>query len=419
MLTLFNTSRLIIILLVVCISQSVCADNKRFELTHFWQEKSEREALEIVKNEFTSRHPIDWVEVVYPSFEEQRTAALKRITQGYPPEAVQWHPSGELRKLQELKVLRNIDISSLNLSPEHRIPQVITDLVSDNGQLIVLPIGVHGENWLWFNKAIYSKLQLTYPKTWLELIAQAKTIKAAGYMPVAMGQDIWSRRLVYTVILNALSKDAYLQLVFKGDPNSADLPEVRQAFDILAELRELGNTAEKDTTWVNATRKVANGEAAILIMGDWANKEFQSLGKKIGTDYDCMLAPSKNPTYMIVVDSFVFPKVPGKTTDNFHTLFSRVALDPKIQKEYTLRKGSIPVLTGISPDGYDKCSQIGIKMLNDESKLVLSTSSITNVDNGAILEALVNEFWDTHMTPDEVIKQLKHDLQSANLSIVF
>jgi glucose/mannose transport system substrate-binding protein len=408
------------LLLAVLTGQAAWSDDRRFEITHFWKEQSEREALDIIKNEFIKRHAVDWVEIIYPSFEDQRVVTLKRIVQGYPPDVVQWHPSGELRKLQEMQVLNNVDTSSIKLDPDHKIPKIITDLVSDNGRFIVLPISIHGENWIWFNKKIYTRLKLDYPKSWDELIEQARLIRAAGYAPVAIGRDVWNRRLLYTVILNSLSKEAYLELMFEGDPNAADRPEVKQAFEIMAELRALSSNGDNDATWVDAVRMVANEKAAMTVMGDWANKEFRSLGLKPGIDYECRLPPAKEKTLMIVVDAFVFPKNPKSPNSNIHNLFSEVVLDPKIQQSYTLKKGSLPVVQGIPFSAYDTCSQIGMKMLNgDESKLVLSTSSITVLDNGAIVEALSDEFWNTKMTPDEVIKQLKHDLQAATLSIVF
>ena len=389
-------------------------DPQRFEIMHIWKEQSEHEAVDVLKKAFVEKYDINWVESPGTSFENLRRSTLRRIMQGYPPNAAQWYPSGELSRLQEMRVLNYIDDTAAKLDLAHRMPKVIFDIVSTEEHFVLLPTNAHVENWVWFNRKIYHKLKLPYPESWQQLIEQAKTIQQAGYTPIAVGKQMWNRRLIFTAILTSLSKEVYFDMMFNDALHAVKSDAVRQAFEVMSQLRSYSTARGKIDGWAEATKMVAENKAAMQFMGDWANEEFRTHGLQLGVDYDCRLVPD-NSSLIIVVDGFIFPKISNAPANsNLHNEFAEVVLDPKVQHDFNLLKGSMPVIKGIPPDDFNECSKLGMRRLDSDTNVLPSPTSITVLDHGAIIEAVVDEFWNSDMSVDKAIEQLQSELAIVN-----
>ena len=74
-----------------------------------------------------------------------------------------------------------------------------------------VPLGVHRNGVLWFNKAIFDEHGLTAPTTWDEFFAAADTLKAAGVTPLALGdKDGWTAlNLFEQILLSQLGPEDY------------------------------------------------------------------------------------------------------------------------------------------------------------------------------------------------------------------
>ncbi|MEZ5592930.1 MAG: ABC transporter substrate-binding protein, partial [Gammaproteobacteria bacterium] len=270
----------------------------------------------------------------------------------------------------------------------------------------------HGENWAWYNRAIYRQLNLAYPRNWNEFLLQAPRIKAAGYLPLAIGASGWQLRILFTDILIGIGgRKTYLQLI-SGNRAGLNPAMLLQTMQILGALRQYSPPDGSELRWDEATRLVINDQAAVQFMGDWAKSEFLAAGKIVGQDFDCQLAPGNGLAYVTVIDAFAFAKTTDLRQQAAQRLIAEHILSPEIQHAFSLVKGSIPVNKNVDMDGFDHCAQIGIKIIRDDNAVVPAPSLVAaHVQSGA-LGANLTEFWrDSMMSPEQAVQQLVTDLQ--------
>ena len=132
-----------------------------------------------------------------------------------------------------------------------------------------------------YNKAIFSKLGLSIPRTWDDFLAAAAKIKAAGITPIAVGyKDMWPTQLIpYEMGPTALFRDdptfnqelASGQKTFAGDATWQGMLSDTEA------LAKDGyfNTGPNGTTYNQAVQLMATGQAAMMVMGNWAIPNVQ------------------------------------------------------------------------------------------------------------------------------------------------
>src|SRR4029079_16273547 len=127
-----------------------------------------------------------------------------RMAGGDPPDAFQIHGGAELldnwvkgndltQPLTDLYAAEGLN---------DKFPQGIVDLVSLDGVPYSVPLGVHRNGVLWYNKDVFEKNGVTAPTTWEEFFAVADTLKAAGITPLALGdKDGWTALNLFEQIL--------------------------------------------------------------------------------------------------------------------------------------------------------------------------------------------------------------------------
>ena len=78
-------------------------------------------------------------------------------------------------------------------------------------------------------------------------------------------------------------------------------------------------------------------------MGDWAFGELNNKGKKDGTDFSHVTFPGTGEIFDFVGDAFVIPAENAPNAEAEKVWLTQL-LDPKVQSEFNLKKGSAPVI---------------------------------------------------------------------------
>lgn len=382
----------------------------RFEVTHFWSAPSERAAFEVISDEFRRRHQVRWIERALGSSDAVRERALQRIVEGYPPNAVLWHPSPEIWDLYDMGVIHPLTGVARKLRLEDKLPRIVLDAVVTGGEYVSLPTNVHGENFVWYSRRLYKKLGFEYPDTWERLLEQARAMHEAGIPAVAMGRGEWEKRILFLSVLNALNTQTYVALLSTGDPALADKSEVLRSFEIMAALRDASRPGGEAPDWAAAAARVAEGEAGMQFMGDWVNKELKTRGYTLAADYACRLPPGDDPAFMVLVDGFMFPRV-GADKTALHEAFAEIVLDSSIQVEFALKKGALPVVKGVSDERFDECANIGLRALQDPARQAPSPAVFTSLSFGTVIQSVAARFWTSDgMSPRQAAAALREEL---------
>lgn len=114
----------------------------------------------------------------------------------------------------------------------------------------------------------------------------------------------------------------------------------------------------QDRTWVQATKMLIDGEAAVYFMGDWVKPIFDKNNFPYGDKgYLCMPVPGTEEVFLSNVDSFVFPDS-GYIHRDGQAALAEIIMSNHVQREFNLHKGSIPVRSDVPLTDYDECSQL-------------------------------------------------------------
>lgn len=151
---------------------------------------------------------------------------------------------------------------------------VAKNVVSADGKIYGSPNNSMSMGGVVYNKKIFNQLGLKIPTTWKEFLQNCEKIKAAGVVPVCYScKENWTAQLLPLIGWYEIEKkhpDA-AKLINSNKMKMADIPEYVSDFQKLSELKEKGyiNKDYLAVTYDNAQKMIANGDAAMYLMGSW------------------------------------------------------------------------------------------------------------------------------------------------------
>ena len=326
-----------------------------FEFFSFWTAPGEAEGLDALLRVFSNAHPnvvVTNATVESGGGAEARVLLGQRMAAGRPPDSFQIHAGHELTdtyvasdKMESLTLLFQEEGWLTAMPPE------LVDILSFNGEIYSVPVNIHRANVLWYNKSVFAQHNLQPPTTWQEFFVVADVLQAAQITPLGLGQNWTQVALLENVLLSTLGPDAYRGL-FTGVTawDGAQVTAALTTFD-----RVLGHVqpdfASAPGEWTVITGRVADGTAAMTIMGDWAEGYFKSLGKTPDVDFGWAAAPGTSGSFDLLSDTFALPK--GAANREAALAWLKVAGSKAGQDAFNPRKGSIPARTDAERTLYD------------------------------------------------------------------
>jgi glucose/mannose transport system substrate-binding protein len=329
------------------------------EILSWWLAPGEAEALQALIHVHSTAYPDARI---FNSAAVSALATMRiigdRLTHGDPPDILQVN-ARQLREVVEQYPgkLESLDglFDSLELA-RAVFPEAIAD-VSHGGHIMAMPVNMHRENALFYNKAIFAAHKLTPPTTVAELLQICRTLKAAGVTPLATANQGWILRMMLDSIAAGTMGIASFRDYFTGG-SAAGLPQLREAVAVVAELLASytnPDAGEPGFGWTNAAQALYNGDAAMMFHGDWAKGYFVQLGWRPGIDFGVVAAPGTAGLFLYLTDSFAVPKG-AVNRSGAHDLLATVA-SPAGQVAFNALKGSSPIRADISAGALDPLGQ--------------------------------------------------------------
>ncbi|WP_245294320.1 ABC transporter substrate-binding protein [Rhizobium aegyptiacum] len=345
-------------------------------------------------------------------------ALRTRLAAGNPPatmqflgfEGLDWAKEGVLRSLN--------DEYEKNGWEKTLAPRLLAFVKSDD-EFISVPINMHRQNWVWANKAVFDKVGLAEPKSWDELIAYGDKLKAAGVVPLAMGDEPWQILEVFeAIVVDVNGPDFYKKAIMDLDEEALGSDKMVDAFEKLRKVRGLVDDGFTGRDWAVATGMVASGKAAMQVMGDWAKGEFLAKGMKPGTDFLCFPTPSATPNYKFVIDAFGMFKIDNEAVAAGQDAWAESIMDPEVQKDFNKIKGSIPARSDVSVADFDACAQ---RSFTDREAAIASNAMLGGLTEGfaaqpqfsGVFSDVVGKFFVTDMSAKDAVKALVDGIDNA------
>lgn len=388
------------------------------ELTHWWNQPGEIQALNEIKTAVEQRGA-KFVETRVSSWDILRTNILKRISMGYQPAVTQWISDDYLFSFDQMSAIyptpdkwRNQPIKEILFD------EVYHGLSTDNG-LVGLPMGIHIQNAALFSKAIYNELKLTLPKTWSEVLIQAPLIKQAGYVPIALSKETWQLQIILNdILLSELGAKDYKQFYTQTQSIQKWREPLVRSFNTFLALKQFTDEAAHTRSWSDSTKMIGENKAAMHFLGDFAKSELTAQGLKAGEDFLCSLAPGSNGYMVYVIDSFLMFNTDEPQIKEGQSILFDAVLDPEVQAKYNSKKGGIPVRHGVNIKQLDSCAQETYQQWTSANKKTISFTGIGNPLRASFLQSVLQQAWDNkdasaEQLVDELIKIDQESLQKS------
>ena len=328
-------------------TQAPAAAGGKLEIFSWWTAGGEADGLNAMFEVFKKQYPK--VEVINATVaggagSNAKAVLATRMQAGDPPDSFQVHAGHEL--IDSWVVADKMEPVTQIFKDNgwmDKYPQGVIDVLSYNGEIWSVPVNIHRSNVLWYNKQVFADNGIEPPTTFDEFFAAADKLQAAGVTPLALGDNgIWAAtHLMESVLLGTLGPEAYNGLwTGATDWNG---PQVKQALETYAKMMEYVNEDHAALSWDQAAQLVADGDAAMTIMGDWAQGYFQSIGLTPNKEYGWVPSPGTGGTFIMLSDSFGLPK--GAPDRDAAIAWLTLAGSKEGQDAFNPLKGSIPART--------------------------------------------------------------------------
>ena len=338
-----------------CLIAGPVAAADSVEVIHWWTSGGETAAVGKFKDALTARG-VEWKDLAVGGADNQRTLLKTRVGKGSPPDAAQIN-SDVRAYAANPDNLANLNDLATKGGWDTVLPAPVQRYAKMGGKnYVAVPVNVHRQNVMWISTEAMKKIGATAaPKTWDEFFAMADKAKAAGLMPLAMGEDPWVNFMFMQVAYGTMQSEAYRRAFYDADDALLKGPGMVKAFEVMRKARAYVDRSASTRKWNDATQMVIQGKAFAQVMGDWAKGEFTLAGKKPGADYLCVPVPGSGNGHVFNSDAFMFFK--HGTQSPGQLALAQVLMDKDAQVAFSLAKGSVPVRMDADVSKFDDCAK--------------------------------------------------------------
>jgi glucose/mannose transport system substrate-binding protein len=328
---------------------------KELEIFSWWTAGGEAEGLNEMFKLYSAKYPdvkIINATVAGGAGMNAKAVLATRMQGGDPPDSFQVHAGHEL--IDSWVVAGKMEPITFIFKERGYLsayPKGVIDIISYQNEVYSAPVNIHRSNVLWYNKQIFKNQGLAAPKTIDDFEAVAKKLSAAGITPLALGDNgIWaSVHLFESVLLASLGPEKYTGL-WDGR-ESWDSAGTKRGINLFVSLLSYVNSDHAALSWDNAAQYVADGKAAMTIMGDWAEGYFKAKGLTPDKEFGWVPTPGTGGSFIMLSDSFGLPK--GAPHRGEAINWVALCASKEGQDAFNPKKGSIPSRTDGDKSLYD------------------------------------------------------------------
>lgn len=390
------------------------------EVLHWWTSGGEAKAVEVLKSEWTKQGN-QWNDFAVQGGggKSAMTVLKSRALAANPPEAA--HLKGyELKEWAGLGFLRDLSPMAEHLGWYSQMPPMVRATLSQNGALMAVPTGIHRVNWLWLNRKVFERNNLTPPTDWAQFVTVADQLKKLGITPLAIGNEPWQLAVLFeTVALGEGGKEFYRKAFLEQDSATLTGPDMVRVLTRFQQLRAYVPQKYAGLKWHQATNLLESGGAAMQVMGDWVKGELSAGNYRPGEDIACLPSPGSAGLFSYNLDSIAMFKQRDPAQLQAQGDLAQLLMTPQFQEEFNRVKGSIPALTNPDMSKFDRCAVrsyqdflLAEKQDNLLPSMAEGMATPTNMRQ-AILDVLSNFFNDPKANPEQTALHLERAMRST------
>ncbi len=231
-----------------------------------------------------------------------------------------------------------------------------------NGNRYLVPLNYHYSGMFYNTKVFADAGIMDMPTDWAGFLALCEKLKGMGITPIALGSmNRWPAQFWFDYLLLNTAGPDYRASLMNGSA-SYDDDEVKAAMALWSELVDAGYfvpNANADN-WTDASNRVAQGEAAMTLMGTWITGYWNGLGLTPGDDYDFFPFPAISEGLPVSVVGPVDGLVISANVENVAGAESFLAFmvsDTDVQAGWTIGQGALSANVAVDPSVYNSVMQ--------------------------------------------------------------
>ena len=252
------------------------------------------EFIEAIVDDFVAGHEGLNREASPVDHEQFKTSILVQLAGGNPPDTFSYWAGARIQFIVDGGRLQPIDDVWDANDMSSQFPQAVIDTaVTYDMHRYALPLTLHWVG-MFYNTALFEQVGASVPTTWDEMVAVAEMFKEAGIPAFALGSmNRWPGQFWFDMILLRTAGNDYRNELMSGAASYTD-DEVTRAYGLWKELVDAGYFYPDANAydWDQAASQVANGEAAMTLMGTWIGGYYAGLELEPGVDFDYFSFPT-------------------------------------------------------------------------------------------------------------------------------
>lgn len=260
---------------------------------------------------FEEEHPGVTIEVQHAA-NDSRTLLQSRVNSGDIPDVFDVESGTVAQEYYEYAYDWTDDTDVTSLFNE----DALATGVNEEGRVMSLP-WTYENMGLLYNKDCFEQAGITeLPTTMDELEEACKKLEAAGITPIALpAKETWvlGQLATHFMLDKELGAEGTSDALKSGELQFADLPHWDNLFRFLDLAVEYGPDKPLEMDWETSENMLANGQAAIIHMGDWCQSTLDSFNPDANLAFlpvpvgegeaDTTVLSSCNWTYIVNKDS--------------------------------------------------------------------------------------------------------------------
>jgi multiple sugar transport system substrate-binding protein/raffinose/stachyose/melibiose transport system substrate-binding protein len=348
--------------------EPAATEKQTANIIHYYSGEFGKEAMSKIITEFNAQSETCEIVDNTTGHEDFKTQILVMLAGENPPDVFSYWAGARVQFVVDSDALMDL-----------------SDFWEDEGLGDIVSAGLHGSTQYgdgvysipqnfhyvgyFYNPKVMEAAGVTeMPETWDEFLAAAEKIKASGVAPIALGsKEPWPAQFYTDFLVSYTAGHEYRAKLQAGEA-AFDDPEVMKAYELWKELIDKGYFYPDANayTWTDAADQVANGEAAMTLMGTWITGYWDGNGLVAGEDYDLfpfpVIDPSIPPSTFASTDSWTIPA--DAANPECAKDFIVWALTPENQALWALGQGALPASSHADTSEFNVVMQKALGYIN-------------------------------------------------------
>ena len=388
------------------------AQAEELVIFHNWSSPAEVGALGVLKSALEAGGDT-WTDIAIPHDTGSNVSLMSLVTGGTPPNVFLEASPGFYRDLTGLGLGLPLTQMFNDAGITAQYPEAVVKSITVDGEIMKIPTAIHIDGMIYYNLAVAQAAGVdpTAWKSFDEMFADFDKIRAAGYIPIAVGAQAWQVGYLTHALAAALEGPEFYNKIYSEtvDPAALDSAEMRDLLTWLRKFQSVADPGSVNRDWNVTTNMVITGQALMQLHGDWMKGEWRAAGKAAGVDFGCVTPPGAK-ALSVTVDSWGLLGGQSEEKTAAELRFAAIVADPVVQADFAAIKGSTPTRLDAPQDKLDLCSHNVLTALADPAIQVQNPNSMVDADWMSSLWDVYFAYWsDPSMSVDDAIAKMKEN----------